>query len=293
MGLVVYLHPQTFERNLFVKTIFIPILVLVMCSWLCSKLLLNPVFGKMLTHHPGKAANLGSVCQIVSNYSIQLHAMNQTEESETPVPAKLLFVDDEPNILKSLKRLFRSSEYSVFQGESGVAALEILNRHEIDLVISDMRMPEMDGAELLTQVAERWPDTVRILLTGYADLNATVTAVNKGKIYSYCSKPWVDFDLKALVDHAIEQKRLREERQQLFTIINNQNRQLKELNEHLEDRVQRRTEQLKLSLQRLDEAHNALKLQFTEPSALLRKLLKSVRGLKAGIRNSLLNMPKQ
>jgi response regulator RpfG family c-di-GMP phosphodiesterase len=106
------------------------------------------------------------------------------------LPMNLLFVDDEANILKALKRLFRSADFSVHLAESGSEGLAILQQTPIDLIISDMRMPQMDGAEFLTRAAEQWPNTVRILLTGYADIESTIAAVNKGRIYSYCSKPW-------------------------------------------------------------------------------------------------------
>lgn len=203
-----------------------------------------------------------------------------TELSSDPI--NLLFVDDEPNILKALKRLFRAAEYNVYTAESGIEGLEILKQSPIDLIISDMRMPQMDGAEFLTQAATHWPDTLRILLTGYADLESTVMAVNKGRIYCYCSKPWDDNELKILVDNAIEQKRLRDERQKLFAIINRQNAELKELNAHLEERVERRTEQLKLSLQKIDQAHAALKKQYTEAVKVFAGIIEMRPGIKSG-----------
>lgn len=154
--------------------------------------------------------------------------------------ANLLFVDDDRNALKALQRLFRGDEYHVHLAESAAAALEILGQHAIDLIISDMRMPQMDGVEFLTQAAERWPDTVRIILTGYSDIESTIAAINNAKIYSYCSKPWEDIELKILVNNALEQKRLREERQQLFEIIARQNQELKALMEQtLKDSEQR------------------------------------------------------
>ncbi len=200
----------------------------------------------------------------------------------SPVPINLLFVDDEPNILKALKRLFRSADYNVHLAESGAAGLAVLAETPIDLIVSDMRMPQMDGAEFLTRAAEQWPDTVRILLTGYADLESTVAAVNKGRIYCYCSKPWEDNELKILINNAIEQKRLRDERQQLFAIINQQNAELKDLNTHLEEKVEHRTEQLRLSLQKIDQAHNALKKQYTDSIKVFAKIIEMRPGIKSG-----------
>lgn len=203
------------------------------------------------------------------------------DTSAAPI-ANLLFVDDEPNILKSLKRLFRSAEYNVHLAEGGEQGLALLEQNPIDLIISDMRMPQMDGATFLAEAAERWPDTVRILLTGYADLESTVAAVNKGRIYCYCSKPWEDNELKILVNNALAQKRLRDERQQLFAIINRQNAELKELNAHLEERVELRTEQLKLSLQKIDQAHNALKKQYTDAVKVFANIIEMRPGIKSG-----------
>ncbi|MBN2357474.1 response regulator [candidate division KSB1 bacterium] len=197
-------------------------------------------------------------------------------------PFKLLFVDDEANVLKALRRLFRDGEYHIQMAGSGVEALEVLEREEIDLVISDMRMPQMDGAEFLSRAAERWPEVVRILLTGFADLESTIIAVNRGKIYSYCHKPWDDAELKGLVKRALEQKRLSEERGQLFEIIDEQNRQLKGLNAQLEEKVEQRTAQLKASFKQLDKAHQTLKKQYTDTIKTFARIIEMRPGIKSG-----------
>ncbi len=114
----------------------------------------------------------------------------------------LLFVDDEANILASLKRLFRPFGYHIFTAESAAQGLEILAQETIDLVVSDMRMPEMNGAQFLEKVRQKWPETMRILLTGYAEICATIDAINKGQIYRYISKPWEDNDIILLVERA-------------------------------------------------------------------------------------------
>lgn len=196
--------------------------------------------------------------------------------------ANLLFVDDEPNVLKALNRLFHSAEYTIHLAENGVAGLEVLKRQAIDLIISDMRMPRMDGAEFLTQAAANWPDTVRILLTGYADIASTIAAVNNGKIYSYCNKPWEDTELKTLVNNALEQKRLREERLQLFEIVNRQNKQLTELNATLEEKVEKRTEQLRKSLLLIEQANDALKKQYADSVKVFAKIIEMRPGIKSG-----------
>ncbi len=129
------------------------------------------------------------------------HPAPQTAASEGP--ATLLFVDDEANILSALKRLFRPLGYRIFTAESGPDGLEILQREKIDLVISDMRMPHMTGAQFLEEAHATWPDTVRILLTGYADLNSTADAISKGAIYRQLAKPWEDRDLTQVVRQAL------------------------------------------------------------------------------------------
>ncbi len=175
------------------------------------------------------------------------------------ISTRLLIVDDDNNALQALSRLFRADEFQIFLAENGQQALQMLERQEVDVVISDMRMPSMDGAEFLGLVAERWPDVVRILLTGYADIEKIIAAVNNGKIFSYCQKPWDVDELKALVEKGVRQKRVAEEKRQLLDIINRQNAQLKEMNERLEARVEQRTEQLKNSLKRLSRIHQTLK----------------------------------
>lgn len=126
-------------------------------------------------------------------------------------PPTLLCVDDEPNILASLRRLFRASGYRVLTAESGAQGLAILEQEPIDVVISDMRMPEMDGARFLGLVRAKWPATLRMLLTGYSDIQSIQEAINRGEIYRYITKPWEDQDL-LLVRHAIERSELETEK---------------------------------------------------------------------------------
>jgi response regulator RpfG family c-di-GMP phosphodiesterase len=197
-------------------------------------------------------------------------------------PAVLLFVDDEPNVLKALRRLFHNENYEIYLASGGAEGLDILRRHAVDLIISDMRMPEMSGAEFLAHAVEQWPETVRILLTGYADLQSTIDAVNKGRIFSYCNKPWHDEELKLLVRNALEQKRLREERERLSAIIRQQNDELKMLNEHLEEKVEQRTAQLRNTLKQLDQANTSLKRQYADSIKAFSRIIEMRPGIKSG-----------
>ncbi|NOV28862.1 EAL domain-containing protein [Methylomonas sp. ZR1] len=158
--------------------------------------------------------------------------------------AALLFVDDDTNVLKALHRLFRHENYTLYLAEGGAEGLTVLREHTVDIIVCDMQMPTMSGAEFFAQAFERWPDTVRILLTGYADLESTIQAVNKGRIYSYCTKPWNGEELKLLIHNALQEKRLREEQERLSAIIRQQNDALKAINEHLEEKVEQRTAEL-------------------------------------------------
>lgn len=116
---------------------------------------------------------------------------------------KLLIVDDEAANLRLLERLF-SQEYQCLTASSGIEAIRLLEQHDVALLITDQRMPEMTGIELLKQTATRRPHMVRILLTGYTDVEALVEAINSGLVYMYLTKPWNNDDLKFRVKRAIE-----------------------------------------------------------------------------------------
>ena len=174
----------------------------------------------------------------------------------------LLCVDDEANILSALKRLFRPYGYNIFTATSGKEGLALLETEHVDLVISDMRMPEMNGAQFLEQVKNRWPNTVRLLLTGYAEMSATVDAINKGGIYRYISKPWDDTAMVDLVREALERLQLEREKRRLEAVNHQQNEQLKDLNANLEQRVKDRTEEVRQTMNFLELANEKMKKNF-------------------------------
>jgi DNA-binding NtrC family response regulator len=126
----------------------------------------------------------------------------------------VLLVDDEPDILLSLKGLLRL-EFDLYTAESAREALRILDEHRIHVVMTDQRMPETTGVEMLSQVRARYPDTICIMFTGYADIKAVVDGINTAGLYRYITKPWDPDDLIALLhdaaahhDHLIEQRQL-------------------------------------------------------------------------------------
>ena len=129
--------------------------------------------------------------------------------------ATVLCVDDEPNILAALKRMLRADGLCVLTAAGGAQALSMLEQMPVDLVISDMRMPGMDGAQFLEQVHLRWPHVVRVMLTGHADISATISAINRGRIFRYVHKPWDEHDLMLTVRQGLEMHRLEAERQRL------------------------------------------------------------------------------
>ncbi|MFH1493906.1 MAG: EAL domain-containing protein [Pseudomonadota bacterium] len=120
----------------------------------------------------------------------------------------LLLVDDEPNILSALQRLLRQDGYRILTANDPVAAFEILAQTSVDVVISDQRMPRMSGTEFLSRVRELYPDTLRIVLSGYADLTSITDAVNHGAIYKFLSKPWEDTALRAQISEAFQHQEM-------------------------------------------------------------------------------------
>lgn len=116
---------------------------------------------------------------------------------------KIMVVDDEPANLRLLERLFRQ-DYKVLTAESGEEALSLLTQHDAALLISDQRMPNMSGLELLKQTAAMRPHMVRMLLTGYTDVGTLVEALNSGLVYRYMTKPWSNDELRLTVSRALE-----------------------------------------------------------------------------------------
>lgn len=200
------------------------------------------------------------------------------EEQSAPISPRrptVLLVDDEESILNSLRRLLRSQPYDVLLATSGAQALEMLTQQPVDLVMSDARMPNMDGATLLAHVHERYPATTRIMLTGYADPAAIIKAINEGRIDRYISKPWNDEEMLLTLRQALEHQRSERERQRLERLAQVQNDQLKLLNSTLEKHVAARTAELQQTADMLDLAYEELKHSYvtgTEVFSLLANL---------------------
>lgn len=180
-------------------------------------------------------------------------AIERTPEPAIPAPdvtpdvapqRTVLCVDDEPNILSAIRRVLRGSGCRVLTADSGQQALELLSAETVHLIISDMRMPSMDGAQLLEQVRRQWPAITRILLTGQSDVGSTMAAINRGEIFRYISKPWNEDELLMAAREGLERQALLSEKARLERAVAQHNDELTRLNASLEQQVLERTGQL-------------------------------------------------
>ena len=163
----------------------------------------------------------------------------------------VLCVDDEENILHSLKRLLRKEGYRLLTATSGAEGLKLFEENEVHLVISDQRMPQMSGTEFLSVVKDRYPDAIRVVLTGYTDVDAITESINKGHVYKFFLKPWNDQSLKLEIKQALDQYDLIQANKMLDQKVVQQNEELKRINENLEMLVQERTKELEIQNQAL------------------------------------------
>lgn len=143
----------------------------------------------------------------------------------------VLLVDDEESILSSLVRLFRNEDYEIFRATSGMEGLRIAEKNEISLVISDNRMPGMTGVDFLSQMKKIQPDAVRIMLTGYADLETSIAAINKGEVFRFITKPWKGEELLLIVKQSLEYRDLMLKNRTLTRTVERQSDVLKSLND--------------------------------------------------------------
>ena len=207
--------------------------------------------------------------------------MNMSNK-EVPVHNRILFVDDEENVLRSLKRLFMSEAYEVLTALSGGEGLAILKEIEVPVIVSDQRMPVMTGAEFLEKSRQLSPDAVRIILTGYADVEAAIGAINRGGAYRYVSKPWNDSDLLLVIKDAFEKYRLVRENQYLTELTIKQNEELKKWSVELELYVQQHTIDLTKKNKELKKLNLKLKKNVSE---ILRSLSSLIELRNGSMRN--------
>jgi len=169
----------------------------------------------------------------------------------------VLFVDDEVNILKAVQRLLRHENMRVLCAARAQEALDLLSRNPAQVVVTDQRMPEMSGVDLLSSVRERHPDIVRMMLTGYTEMTIAVDAINRGEIFRLITKPWNDDELKATLRQACDHYDLKQEIRRLNQVTREQNFKLQDMNRNLEEKVRERTKQLA-------EKHQELRLAYVQ-----------------------------
>jgi response regulator RpfG family c-di-GMP phosphodiesterase len=145
---------------------------------------------------------------------------NQPEEK-----IKILYVDDEENNLQAFKATFRR-DFKIFLAISAKEGEEILSKEEIDIIITDQRMPEKTGVEFLESIIPLFPKPIRLLLTGYTDIQAVIDAINKGQVYHYLTKPWEEDYLRTVIKNAFEVYSLRRENERLTQALLKANEQL-------------------------------------------------------------------
>jgi serine phosphatase RsbU (regulator of sigma subunit) len=182
----------------------------------------------------------------------------------------ILYVDDEQDNLTVFNSAFRR-DYEVHLATSGAEGLEILKKHEIQLIITDQRMPEMTGIQFLEKIIPEYPDCIRMILTGFSDIEAIIQAINTGRVYRYITKPWSKEELKMNIDKALETYHLREQNRQLIE-------DLKEANQTLEQKVIDRTRKIEAQNQEITcSIQYASKIQHAllPPDEELKKLLPS------------------
>lgn len=170
----------------------------------------------------------------------------------------LLLVDDEENITSALVRLLRRDGYNILRANSGEAGLELLAHNEVGVIISDQRMPGMNGVEFLSKVREAYPDTVRIVLSGYTELNSVTDAINRGAVYKFLTKPWEDDLLRANVEEAFQRYEMRRENARLTKELESANQELVKINHELEQRVEEKTREVLRNLNVLQVSQEVL-----------------------------------
>ena len=182
----------------------------------------------------------------------------------------ILYIDDEEDNLTVFNAAFRRN-YEVHLAISGPKGLEIMKKHDIHLVITDQRMPEMIGTEFLEMIIPHYPDCIRMVLTGFSDVEAIIQAINNGRVYRYITKPWNKDELKITIDRALEVYDLKQQNKNLI-------KDLKKANQNLEQKVIQRTKQIEQQKKEMtDSIHYASKIQsaLLPPDEELDKLLPS------------------
>lgn len=171
-------------------------------------------------------------------------AIDKTLDKEKQSKKKtILYVDDEESNLRIFRMAFKR-QYNVLTAISGMDAIEVLRANDVQLIITDQKMPEMTGTELLEKVLPEFPDVIRIILTGFADIEAIIKAVNRCGIYKYITKPWDKGEMSLTIDKALETYQLKKDK---FSLVE----ELEQMNASLEQKVEERTRELEEANKRM------------------------------------------
>lgn len=170
----------------------------------------------------------------------------------------LLLVDDEQNIVSSLKRLLRRDGYQILTANSGQEGLDVLTSNKVDVIVSDQRMPGMTGVEFLRNVKELYPETVRMVLSGYTELNSVTDAINEGAVFRFLTKPWDDEKLRENIKEAFHYKELADDNRQLSLRVQTSNHELAIANRHLAEILQQKQQQITRDALSLDIVREVL-----------------------------------
>ena len=181
-----------------------------------------------------------------------------TERRKTP--RNLLLVDDEANIVSALKRLLRRDSYTILTAGSGQEGLEILANNSVDVIVSDQRMPGMTGVEFLRKAKELCPNSIRMVLSGYSELQSVVAAVNEGAIYKFLMKPWDDVQLREHIAEAFHHKEVEDENRHLQMELKQANSELAASNKRLEEVLALQQQRIHIDEISLDITREALEL---------------------------------
>ncbi len=198
-----------------------------------------------------------------------------------PAPT-ILLVDDEPSVLNALQRALRPDGYRVLTATNGAEALDVLAQETVTVIVSDQRMPRMAGAEFLELARQLQPDAGRIMLTGFAEPQAIIDAINRGGVYRYIGKPWDDGDLRLTLRRAIDQHQLILENRRLTAEVQAQNAALAESNHTLEIRVAERTREVEAQRDELQGLYSQLDQNFTDVIRVFVSLLELRDSREAG-----------
>jgi CheY-like chemotaxis protein len=167
-------------------------------------------------------------------------------------------VDDEPNVLASLKRLLRPDGYRILSASSGQEGLDMLARQPVDIIVSDQRMPGMTGVQFLRQAKALYPQTIRIVLSGHTELQSVTDAINEGAVYRFLTKPWDDAQLRDFIEQAFRHKELADENETLNIKVMTANQELATSNRQLQEVLDRKQRALVRGEQNLDVLRDAL-----------------------------------